>query len=423
MSESNMNKNHLNENEPFDNLLEELKEMENSKQQDSKNILDDIENEIDKAVADDRGIKTVTENGMTFVDVTAQYVKKPQKDEDRQEEPKKDKKIRTFNEIFADFFGKFLPKKQDKTREKIRKIVMDISVITIIGCVFAFIILGAEHIVQINNSNGLNSLKVITDDFDSNQYDEAWQELFSKYPSVNFPEGMNLKYAYLYAINPDLIGWIKIDGTNLDVQVVQTQDNSKYLKTDFYGKRSRYGCPYLDYRNDSKYFNDNNIIYGHHMSDGLVFSNLDKYKALEGYKESPVIQYDTLYKTYYFKIFAAFITNSLPKDDNEYVFNYTVTDFSSDDRFMSYVEEVKKRSLFTTDISVLPDDKLITLSTCSYEFPKARLVVVGRLCRENENENVDTSTAQINPSPRYPQAWYDAKNRENPYKEDVNWNP
>lgn len=423
MSENNMNKNHLNENEPFDNLLEELKEMENPKQQDSKNILDDIENEIDKAVADDRGIKTVTENGMTFVDVTAQYVKKPQKDEDRQEEPKKDKKIRTFNEIFADFFGKILPKKQDKTREKIRKIVMDISVITIIGCVFAFIILGAEHIVQINNSNGLNSLKVITDDFDSNQYDEAWQELFSKYPSVNFPEGMNLKYAYLYAINPELIGWIKIDGTNLDVQVVQTQDNSKYLKTDFYGKRSRYGCPFLDYRNDSKYFNDNNIIYGHHMSDGLVFSNLDKYKALEGYKESPVIQYDTLYKTYYFKIFAAFITNSLPKDDNEYVFNYTVTDFSSDDKFMSYVEEVKKRSLFTTDISVLPDDKLITLSTCSYEFPKARLVVVGRLCRENENENVDTSTAQINPSPRYPQAWYDAKNRENPYKEDVNWNP
>ena len=113
----------------------------------------------------------------------------------------------------------------------------------------------------------------------------------------------------------------------------------------------------------------------------------------------------------------------MAEDDNGYIFNYTVTDFASDEKFMSYVDEIRKRSIFNTDVSVLPDDKLLTLSTCSYEFSKARLVVVARLCRENEEPVVDTSSAVINTVPRYPQAWYDAKNMANPYKDDVNWTP
>lgn len=422
-----MSENKNGENNSFDSLLEELNNSGKTQSVPQKEeIIGEIENNIEKSVADDLGIKTVTENGMTFVDVTAQYVKKneSQEQENKSEiQEKPAKKIRTFNEIFSDFFGKILPKKTDKPREKIRKTVMDISAVTIIGCVIAFGVLFTEHLIHTKDIKNLHSLIVSTDDMNSEQYDEAWQELLSKYPSVEFPQGMNLKYAYLYAVNTDLVGWIKIDGTNLDVQVVQAKDNEKYLKTDFYGKKSRYGCPYLDFRNDAKYLNDNNVIYGHHMSDGLIFSNLDKYKTIDGYKESPIIRYDTIYQTYYFKIFAAFITNGLPEDDNDYLFNYTVTEFSSDDKFVSFVEEIQKRSLFNTDVNVLPDDKLLTLSTCSYEFPKARLVVVARLCRENEDKNVDTSNATINPAPRYPQAWYDAKGMANPYKDDTNWTP
>lgn len=422
-----MSENKNGENNSFDSLLEELNNSGKTQSVPQKEeIIGEIENNIEKSVADDLGIKTVTENGMTFVDVTAQYVKKneSQEQENKSEiQEKPAKKIRTFNEIFSDFFGKILPKKSDKPREKIRKTVMDISAVTIIGCVIAFGVLFTEHLIHTKDIKNLHSLIVSTDDMNSEQYDEAWQELLSKYPSVEFPQGMNLKYAYLYAVNTDLVGWIKIDGTNLDVQVVQAKDNEKYLKTDFYGKKSRYGCPYLDFRNDAKYLNDNNVIYGHHMSDGLIFSNLDKYKTIDGYKESPIIRYDTIYQTYYFKIFAAFITNGLPEDDNDYLFNYTVTEFSSDDKFVSFVEEIQKRSLFNTDVNVLPDDKLLTLSTCSYEFPKARLVVVARLCRENEDKNVDTSNATINPAPRYPQAWYDAKGMANPYKDDTNWTP
>lgn len=414
-----------NESSSFDSLLKNLNETTNLTDiQKSNDIMSDIENEIEQAVSDDLGIKTVTENGMTFVDVTAQYVSRTsQPEEKKQETAKTEKKVRTFNEIFSSFFSKFIPRKEDKMREKIRKIIMDISVLTIVGCAISFGVLIKESLIQGNQSKEIKSLIVDTDSLNSEQYDEAWQELFTKYPSIDFPQGMNLKYAYLYAINPELSGWIKIEGTNLDVQVVQAENNDKYLKTDFYGKKSRYGCPFLDYRNDAKYLSDNNVIYGHHMSDGLMFSNLDKYKTVEGYKESPIIQYDTIYQTYTFKIIAAFVSNSQPEHDNGYVFNYTVSDFNSDESFMKFVEEIKKRSIFNTNVNVLPDDKLLTLSTCSYEFSDARLVVVARLCRENEATTVDTSAVTINPAPRYPQAWYDAKGMANPYKDDTNWAP
>lgn len=373
--------------------------------------------------------KQFVENGKTFVDITSQYVKKETTTETETPEktevvvtPKK-KKIRTFNEIFSDFFKGFLPLKKDSTKEKIRKLIMDAAILTIIGCCFAFTDLFIERQEQLKQKEEIKEIIVETDDFDDNQYVEAWQDVFAKYPSIKFPEDMNLKYSYLYAVNQDLVGWVKIANTNLDVQVVQSKDNDYYLKRDFYGKTSRYGCPYLDFKNDSRYLDDNTVIYGHHMTDGLMFSNLDKYKTLEGYKESPIIEYSTLYETYYFKVFAAFISNAKLVDDNGKYFNFIVTDFLTDEKFNGFVDEVEKRSIFKTDVSVQPDDKLITLVTCSYEFDSARLVVMGRLLRENETTAVDVGAASINPTPKYPQAWYDSKNIANPYADDIGWTP
>lgn len=377
----------------------------------------------------------IVENGKTFVDITEQYVTKSyveepvQNDEIPEESPvvvpvaPKKKKVRTFNEIFSDFFKGFIPLKKDSTKEKIRKIIMDAAIITIICCCFAFGDLFVERQLQLQQKEEIEGAIIETDDFDDNQYVEAWQDVFAKYPTIQFPEDMNLKYSYLYAVNQDLVGWVKIANTNLDVQVVQASDNNYYLNRDFYGKTSRYGCPYLDFKNDPRYLDDNTVIYGHHMTDGLMFSNLDKYKSLEGYKESPIIEYSTLYETYYFKVFAAFISNAKISDDSGRFFNFIVTDFATDEKFIGFVDEVEKRSIFNTGVTIQPDDKLITLVTCSYEFDSARLVVMGRLLRENEEPYVDVSEASINTTPKYPQAWYDAKNMDNPYADDVCWTP
>lgn len=403
-----------------------VKLQENGKENDiAEQIEKAIEEQINAEAVMPEG-KIVIENGKTLLDITDQYISnKPDENETGTENHSKpkEKQVRTFNEIFSGFFGKFVPKKKDGAKEIIRKIIMDISIIAIIGCVIAFGNLYRQHRAELKLEEELKNKFIDTSSFDENQYVEAWEDIFATYPNMNFPEGMNLKYAYLYALNQDFVGWLRIENTNMDVQVVQSDDNDYYLRRDFYGKSSRYGCPYMDYRNDAKYLNDNTVIYGHHMTDGLMFSNLDKYKTLEGYKESPVIKFDTLYETYYFKVFAAFITNAEAQDDDGYIFNFTVTDFLTDERFNNFIAEVEKRSIIETGVTVQSDDKILTLVTCSNEFNEARLVVMGRMVRENEDIEVDTSYASLNTSPKYPQAWYDAKGMANPYKDDEDWTP
>lgn len=389
-------------------------------------VFADIEKQLETQIEEEKndGPKTLVENGKTFVDVTEQYVKEPvtlKTTETVIEKTVQKKKRRTFNQIFSDFFSGMIPLKKDSTKEKIRKIVMDLSIITIIGCAIAFVELYSQNREQLKIEEEIRGQIVDTDNFDDNEYVEAWQELFAQYPQIKFPDDMNLKYSYLYALNQDFVGWLNIPGTNLDVQVVQGKDNASYLRHDFYGKWNRYGCPFMDYKNDSKYLDDNTIIYGHHMTDGLIFSNLDKYKTLEGYKESPIIEFNTLYDTYYFKIFSAFYINATPADDNNYFFNFMITDFSTDERFSKFVDELKKRSVIDTGISVQPDDKLLTLVTCTFDFNDARFVVVGRMVRENEKVEVDTSKATLNTNPKFPQAWYDAKGLTNPFKDDKKW--
>lgn len=370
-------------------------------------------------------IENIAENAEAITDEQVPSGKKKAKKQKAKKAKQKvnsdDENVKTFNEVFRGFIFGFFPTKHDKVSEIIRKVIMDISVFTLIGCGIWFGVLMGQK----NSANKQNqTLKGQVIDNESNQSEaEAWKEFFAKYPNVSLPEGMKSKYAYLYAINNSLVGWVKIPNSAVDVQVVQAQDNEEYLKKDFYGNYSRYGCPFMDYRNDPKYLSQNTIIYGHHMSDGLVFAELDKYKKLDGFKESPIIEFDTLFKTYKYKVYAAFIAASSPGQDNGYLFNYISPSFGSKSNFDDYIKALDERALYSTGVSIDSNDKLITLSTCSYEFSDARLVVVGRLLRDGESETVDTSLSKENENPRYPQIWYDKNGKSNPFKDAEKWFP
>ncbi len=359
-----------------------------------------------------------------FVDITAQFVTEeeeiPEQVGEKKVEPPKPqekKRIKTFNEIFADALSSVFPTKKDSAKEKMRKVVMDISIIAIVCCLIAFIDYFGEYRTQVNIRDDLQDQIINTDGMDDNQYNEAWKDLYSKFPNMNFPAGMKADYAYLYAANQDFVGWLRIQNTSLDIQVVQSKDNDYYLKRDFYKNSNRYGCPFMDYKNNPNELDDNTLIYGHHMSDGSLFSNLDGYKTLEGYRESPIIEFSTLYKDYKFKVFAVFLSTSSPTTDNG--FNYMITDFASDDKFTDFINEVRLRSIINTNVTVNSNDKIITLVTCAKDFDDARLVVMGRMVRDNENDSVDINGATLNPQPKYPQAWYDKKGKENPYANNV----
>lgn len=247
--------------------------------------------------------------------------------------------------------------------------------------------------------------------------------LESEFPGVDFPDGMLAKYAQLYASNEDLRGWVKIPGYEIDLPVVQGEDNEYYLKKDVFGKYTTYGVPFFDYRMvDFQNLHMNNVIYGHNMrSDDYIFGMLENYRTIEGFEQAPVIECNTIYGDYTWFVYAVFITNAEEEDDNGYFFPYNFIDVS-ESKFESYIKEIDKRKLYTTGVDINTSDKLLTLSTCSYDFDGARLVVVARLRRDGESVSVDTSKAYENPNPKYPQKWYDVnKKANNPFAEDARW--
>ena len=251
--------------------------------------------------------------------------------------------------------------------------------------------------------------------------EQQWEQLRGEFPNVTFPKGLQLKYARLYATNQDFVGYLEAPGINMSLPVVQATDDEAYLNKNFYGKSTKYGCPFVSYLNQVEPLDYNTLIFGHHMNDRTIFGALDHYKTLAGYQQCPVISYNTLYHDYQWKVFAVFISNSVPEDDNGYVFPYYFTALSSDQRKAEYLNELKQRSLYDTGVDVQVSDRLLTLSTCSHEFDDARLVVVARLVRQGESATVDTSRVTLNANPRYPQVYYDKKRLGNPYANASRW--
>lgn len=90
----------------------------------------------------------------------------------------------------------------------------------------------------------------------------------------------------LREVNPDIIGWITVDGTNVDYPVLQGHTNLEYMSKDIYGEFSLAGSIFLDIR-CSRDFNDNySLIYGHNMANHLMFGDLSMFKDKDFFKEN-----------------------------------------------------------------------------------------------------------------------------------------
>lgn len=76
---------------------------------------------------------------------------------------------------------------------------------------------------------------------------------------------------------PNAIAWLQIPDTHIDYPIMQGKDNLEYINKDCFGKYSLAGSIFLDFKNDSSFSNDYNIIYGHHMAGGKMFGDLEKF--------------------------------------------------------------------------------------------------------------------------------------------------
>lgn len=177
-------------------------------------------------------------------------------------------------------------------------------------------------------------------------------------------------------INSDVIGWIKINGTNINYPIMQNGDY--YLHRNIYKNYSSHGTPYL-----AEYCNlktsDNLIIYGHHMNDNSMFSNLVNYKNYNYYKNHKYINFyilkdgQTIENTY--EIVIAFKTIAYSDKGFKY---YNYTNFYDEKEFNLFVEECRNLEFYNTGAELKYGEKLITLSTCEYSQKNGRMVVIAK---------------------------------------------
>ena len=118
---------------------------------------------------------------------------------------------------------------------------------------------------------------------------------------------------------------------------------------------------------------DNLIIYGHNMNGGTMFHELSKYKDKDFFEKNGYIHFDSLYKTGIYRVIGAMYVKL--RDDFKY---YEFTRAQTPEEFENYIKRVKELSLYDTAESAEVGDRLLTLSTCSYNTKNERFVVVAK---------------------------------------------
>lgn len=181
------------------------------------------------------------------------------------------------------------------------------------------------------------------------------------------------RYEKLYEQNTDLVGWIQIADTNINYPVMQTpEEPNYYLHADFYHKYSSGGCLYAQENCDVNAPSDNVVIYGHHMKDGSMFANLDKFNQKTFWEEHKTFRFDTLYQRQSYEIFAVFKTTASVGEGFDY---HAFVDGADAAEFDAFVQTCKDLSFYDTGVTPQFGDKLLCLSTCEYTQTNGRLVV------------------------------------------------
>lgn len=183
--------------------------------------------------------------------------------------------------------------------------------------------------------------------------------------SPYFPIDVNFRS--LLEKDNNVVGWIYSDKSKINYPVFQGSDNEYYLTNGMNGQYTGYGGIFLDAGNSGDFSNWNSILYGHHMQDGTFFASVYDYTKQEYYDEHPVLWLATPTQNYRADVYSCYIT---PADSSAYHFR-----FSDVNEFNNWLDKTIKNSLIDTEVMPNVNSRILTLSTCSYEYENARCVL------------------------------------------------
>lgn len=201
----------------------------------------------------------------------------------------------------------------------------------------------------------ISSIKIIKW-YKENKQNKKIQEKISEAIIIDEQETL-IDFGKLKEINKDTVGWIKVNGTDIEYAVVKAEDNSYYLDHNFENKYNKAGWIFADYKNKLDGTDKNIIIYGHNRRDGSMFASLKNILKEEWYlnEENRKITFITEKEKSVYEVFSIY---QIEAEDY-----YITTNFKNEE-FLEYIKIVKDRSIKDFDIEVSETDNILTLSTC-----------------------------------------------------------
>lgn len=171
--------------------------------------------------------------------------------------------------------------------------------------------------------------------------------------------------------NDGIVGYLSIEGTDINYAVAQHTDNEFYLNHDLYGNKNIGGSIFMDYENSVRPFDDNTIIYGHNTIDGSMFYSLKHYMDKQYFESHPFVHLTTPYEETVWEVFSFYKTGI--------DFYYIQTTFEDEEQFKSFITRIMEKSIHETEARVGANDKILTLSTCDNNSENNRFVLNAKL--------------------------------------------
>ena len=193
----------------------------------------------------------------------------------------------------------------------------------------------------------------------------------SVYDKVSEEAGDDIDFDALKKINPDVIGWLRYEGTIIDYPVVKGENNEMYLSMLFDRTWGGCGTLFADCVTEKPFRQFNTIVYGHHMKDGTMFACLKELVDTEYCKEHPKLELITPEGSFDLPI-CAFLNE--PADSSIYT-----TNIQDEEGKQDYLDLINGLASYVTSAGMTTDDRLVMLSTCAYEFEDARYIVVCKM--------------------------------------------
>ncbi len=230
----------------------------------------------------------------------------------------------------------------------------------------------------------------------------------------SYPAGMRPAFYGLYEKNADVRGYLhyraegNADFLSIDYPVMR--GDTAYLDRDFFGNVNENGTPFFDERctvDTADAANRVLIVYGNNTIGDGMFAGLNKLVgSVYGVRAAPTVTFSTLFEEHTYQVFAVVLTDE--NSDAGYGFDGRRITFTDDTDFLTYVEEIRRRSMFNYPVSVSAEDQLLVLSTVASpsvaKMDNARLLVYAR--KMGEEDTVFTASIHRNDQVVMPLRWY-----------------